>query len=608
MRYKKIFLSLSTIFPFFGVTSSLLSCASLSSNVEQSKPDGAENKPNIEGDQQISFETYSEQEKIFFGEKSIPNKNEIYTFNKQLKDFKTKLNVMDQTSVEKFYTEINSILRQSFNERVYIIKNIKDKVLNDLISFQDAFNEFNQYVLDKRFIASDWIQIMNISKERFIAEARHTQSLSEKNIGDHASVIENIWIKNNEIINKDYLKLADFLNTFGFIDLIYKYQYELAIYPFLYEKQFNQIYGNYLESLDSKNQYDNDPIVIFYRTYKEISLINDCLNWYGISPTTSNSFWYNWILSVKHILDESYEKSAIKLNGDFMSWKPGDWDRVADKRINENEIKNYLPSEIKKQGQNAVDKYIKELIHIIEGTVGDMSDQQRLIMLNDVFKKICFAIEFNAYKSNFFLQKYIFSTDIKLKNVFNNSLFNVDMSIKQTNEILNSNLDDEKISGLFFMGEKPANGSSVLTEEEVIKNLEYLENQYQVESEASNMHKIYLANKYIREFDLFKEIYFELSIFPYLFERVVGYKYASWFQGSNVSNSKWSYLYKDYLMEKYLLYRDWNIYYNKYKYKAKTDRVKYFEKSTLESNWYNWFLEVDFKYHFYTFTGLVPEK
>ncbi|EGZ31548.1 hypothetical protein [Malacoplasma iowae] len=615
MRYKKTFLLLFSFVPLIAISTSLLSCSnhSTTNNNQQipSKPENGSNN-DIENNNPINFKNYSEQEKIFFGEKNIPNQDEINYFKKDLMEFKNELNQMSKQEVYQNYEKTISLINTVWNQRVKLIKSLSTKVLNDELTFEEALNEFNKNILDQRFSTSNWNQIMNITKERTIAEARYTESLNEKGIGDVVSKLENVWIKTKDIPQQNYQKISQFFNTFGFLDIIYKYKKEIAIFPYLYEKNFNISYGKHLESLASmknNNIYDDDKIVILYRTYKEISLIVDCLNWYGISPLTTNSYWYNWVILTKPIFDDSYDKSQIKLKGDFVVNKIGDWDKKADKRFDESKINNYLPEEVKQKGQFAIDQYIKELIYKIEGTSeNNLSNEQKNEMLKNIFNKICYAVEFNAYKSNFFIENYIFSEESKFINVFNNSLFNNDMKINKSIEILNAYKDDEKINGLVFLGDKLKNKFSMLTEEELIYKLDLIEKEYWLKAKDSNMFKIYLANKYIRQFDLFKEIYFEMSIFPHLFESVVGYKYEDWSHKPGASDPLYGYLYKDYLLEQYLLYRDWKIYYEENKDKAKSEIIKNFESTTLESNWYKWFLTIDFKNHYQSLTGWIPNQ
>lgn len=548
---------------------------------------------------------------FFFGKRSSILNEEIIKFNNFYKKFKTDLNNLSEIEIKTYYEKINDKLTEIWLDRSNLINSLINKFLYDKIDYESVIVLFDEQINDNRFISKNWYDIMNITNERTKAEARYSKSFNEVQIGNIVSKIENKWLK-NDIPHKDYLKLCDFFKTFGYLDIIYKYKHELAIFPFLYEKNFGIKYGDFMETFDTseeKDKYNNDKIIYLYRTFKEISIIEDYMNWYTISPGTYNSFWFNWINSVKHIFNESYKKLNIKLEGEFQIYKPGDWDvNNLRRRFDESKIINYIPEAINRNDQNSVDNYIEHFISKIKyNNFLVFSKEIQWKMLKDVYYKICYAVEFNYYKSNYFVQKYIYEKNkTKFVNVVNNSFFNRGMKIKDIDEILSITKDRHKIEGLVFMNEDFLNSPSIITENDVISNLHNIENDYREKEKISNMEKIYLLNKFLRKFDLFNEIYFELSIFPYLFENILGFKYAEWIQDVNANKDpKFGFLYKDYMLEQYILFRDWKIFYEKYNYKANTTLVKYFDKLTLESNWYKWFSSIDFQKHYFSFSGIL---
>lgn len=559
------------------------------------------------------YSTFKESEEYLFGKTKTLTSNE----QNEVKMLQTKINALlnkidvAKASDEELFNEYSSSLNKvldAFDARKAQIENLNELVSTNKISFIDGVNQFNQLIENKDWTTTKWYLMMDIQRERLIAENRYSKSLKESQLKVVASQYDEKWLYKESKDNTEYNKFASFISTFGYLDLIQKYAYELLSIPYLYQKINNKTYDQGLKELvkgDDQQMmirnYGKDPIVMLFRLQKEISLIDSHLDWYSISPDTQNAKWYNWILSTKEMFDKAYDASKIQLDAQMDTNNISDWDGVVSRRMDESKLPSLLPIAIKEQGQVVIDNYInQQAIEISD----NYTQAQALEMIKKVFNRICYAVEFNAYKSNFFLKPINFETNFNKAIVpFNLSLFNSDIKIKSDLEILNARLDYHKIYGSIFVGQSVANGSS-LTEKEVLDDIAFMKQDYQDKAKDSNNQRSNLFNDMIRKIDLFKEIYYELSIFPHLFQKLVDWNYTEWVgTGEYKKDPQYGFLYKKYMVEQYLTFRDWKLFVDKYVKNTQYESFKQFESTTLNSDWYKWINTANFNEHYIKFTG-----
>lgn len=601
MKYKKTLASIMALSSISSIAVIATACNTSYANTIVNNEDSENNFINIKpGDDNDSINTFDPVNNFDVQEVSLFKSN----IEKEIKKIS---NTTEENEINKNFEQLVQSLQKvnyAMNARNEIVNELKRKVSNNEITLKQAIDTLNENIANKYWTTSNWATIMNITKERFISAARYTKSMKESNIKANASQqIGQVWLylpTNEQDVNAyKQLKFYNFVDTFAYLDLIDELKTELLTLPYYYENVHKRSMYDVMKDLEGNDVYFN-AIIKLYKTWKEISIIDECMDWYSISPSTTNSYWYKWIQATKETFNESFKVSGIVLDGDASGNKPGDWDGKVAKKLDSKYSASLLPASIDKNNVEEVDNYIFEQIVKIEQN--RLTNDEIKKLLDEVFYRIVYYVEDNAYKNNFALLDINYETNkTKVLESFNNSLYNKNFSIKNFNEILSAKLDKQKIDASRFINAEAINGSGSLTPEEVINDLKVIEKTFYKFESISNIHKINLFNQTIRNFDLFNEIYYELSIFPFLFSKYSGKNliYSEWlatFNSSSINHDEKLLPYKkDWMTEQYLTFRDWKLYKEKYLDNLKYESIKYLSKETLDSNWYQWLNKINFQ-------------
>lgn len=507
-----------------------------------------------------------------------------------------------QTVTNKIYSKIN--------ERNDNVSKILNSYSVENQRFDVICNQLIEKFFDKRFGTIDRETNKEVQVELYLSQERFLGDIRESTIQRNVFEIRGFWNDLDQF--HDLAKVNSFVSFFYNMDLFKSLYYELSVFPYLFFEVNQKDYFSSITNGNTNSFYDISLIEL-YNVWKNIDLFNRELDFCELSPTTKSSYWYAWFKSIDFA--DSYKASGI--------WFVNQHRPIGDKKItNDGTNKFYdtlLPKNINLNNTKEVEAYVIQLLN----EMGDFFYKENLEKNPEAKKKIeeyadavFNRINYIFYESEYTKKYALNFLDLnnnfdEFKNYYNDSLFNKDIYVSSDEELMNANVDFVKASGIRFVG----TGSSitgVMTDTDLFNDVQHEKNDYINNGIIDNLKRKINFNDHIRKIDRFKTLYFEFSIFPHLVRILTGMNYDQWTQSHN--NDTTNYPYKkwntNWLMNEYIVYRDWNINMKSRveSFQTNYEELKHLEKTTENSSWFKWINQIDFDTHYATFTGVYPNR